>query len=181
MVFLGFRGPRDSEARRRLQQAIQTHSGVTKAELCRLTGLSWGTVFHHIRSLVRLDQVRVVRTNRRVYIYGRDIHSDQFAALRLLRDETIGKILDQVRSRPGVGINALSRSLNVSRKTIRRHLGDLVDAHIVEKSPDYRPRFQMTPSFAEPPVERPLPSFTEDYCLAVEPARTGPGIGPKGH
>lgn len=142
MIFLVARRSR-SENRRQVHDAIRRNQGITKTELCRLIGLGWGTVSHHVRHLVKLGVVRQLRTKRRVFLYDGDVRGEQMMLMRLLRDDNSKRIMEHVRANPGHGIQAASRALDMSRKTIRRYLADLVDVGIVDKSQDYRPKFRL--------------------------------------
>jgi DNA-binding transcriptional ArsR family regulator len=153
VIFLAFRNPRESVTRRLILAAIESQPGCTKAEICRTTGLSWGSVSHHIRRCTRLGHVRAIKTDRKVFLYLPTIHSDQMTMMRLLRNDVVQRLVSEVRGHPGTGINALSRSLDVSRKIIRRHLADLVYAGVMERSADYRPKFRVV----HMPVDLELP------------------------
>lgn len=129
--------------------AIESCPGATKAEICRMTGLSWGAVSHHIRTCTRAGTVRAMKTDRKVFLYLSTVQTDQMALMRLLRNDLVARMVDEVRGNPGLGINALSRRLDTSRKVIRRHLADLVYAGVLERSDDYRPKFRVL----QPPGE----------------------------
>lgn len=143
MIFLAFRRPAASPSRQAILDAVAGNPGCTKADLCRMTGLSWGAISHHVRNCARAGDLRQHRTDRKVYLYAASVHADQMAHMRLLRDETNVRLLMEIHAHPGVGINALSRSMETSRKIIRRHLADLVDVGVLERSQHYRPRFKV--------------------------------------
>ena len=142
-MFLAFRSGRISPTRESILAAIESHPGVTKAELCRMTGLSWGAVSHHIRHCTRDGNVRTVQTDRKVFLYLSGVHTDQLTLMRLLRNDLAMRVVSEVKEHPGMGINDLSKRLDISRKVVRRHLADLVYAGVMERSEDYRPKFRV--------------------------------------
>jgi predicted transcriptional regulator len=140
---MAFRRLRETAKRGRVVEVVGQHHGITKAEICRLTGLSWGTVSHHVRQLHRLGELRLQPTDRRVYLFRSTVQTEQMTLMRLMRDETTQRIMDQVRANPGIGIQEVSRALSTSRKIIRRYMADLVDVEILSKTDDYRPKFTL--------------------------------------
>ncbi len=152
MIVLAFRKTRDSPGRDLILAAIQSNPGCTKAELCRMTDLSWGAVAHHVRHCIRLGRVRSIKTDRKVFLYLANVHADQMALMRLLRNHLVQRLVREVQGQPGTGINALSKRLDASRKVIRRHLSELVFADVMERSSDYRPKFRVV----NPPSESAL-------------------------
>ena len=135
---------RTTPLRDRVLRAIEECQGITKAEICRKSGLSWGTVSHHVRQLTRAGAIRFQATDRRIYLFGADVASSQMTLMRLMRDETTQRILDHVRVHPRTGIQDLSRALRLSRHTVRRYMSDLVDAHVLLRTDDYRPKFSVS-------------------------------------
>lgn len=125
----------------RLLATIAAKPGCTKSDLCRSTGLSWGSIYHHITQFRAEGKIRLVQTDRRVFLYLADVPVDQLSTLRLQHDALKGTLLAHVRQEPGIGINALSAAVGLSRKIVRRHLNELVSGGLLDRTPDYRPRF----------------------------------------
>ena len=125
--------------RQEICNALAHEPGLTKAQLCRLLDLSWGTIAHHVRRL-DLDGVLVRRTVRhrtRFFLVrdaSLDVHPLSFEPL-------VAPLLDAVVRNPGIAIRELSAAMSVDRRTIRRHLDLLIDSGLVAQTRDYRPRF----------------------------------------
>ena len=119
---------------------IEASPGIHVSKLCRESELSWGTIQYHLKWMAQQGRIQVHRTGRLLQIFPA---SDRAAAawLGVLRDAIPNQILDRLNQRPGLGVQDLSRSLGVSRKTVRRHLTDLLEAGLVDRQGGYRGQF----------------------------------------
>ena len=63
------RGPyvRSAATRARLLALLAERPGMTRADLRRETGLAWGTVAHHLRSMAERGEVEAHRVGRRAH------------------------------------------------------------------------------------------------------------------
>jgi len=63
------RGPyvRSAATRARLLALLAERPGMTRADLQRATGLAWGTVAHHLRSMLERGEVEASRFGRRAH------------------------------------------------------------------------------------------------------------------
>jgi predicted transcriptional regulator len=141
--FTAFRKSPPATTRELVLSAIGTNPGITKAELCRLTGLGWGTVYHHVRHLMRNADVRAQGTRRRVYLYTSSVHSEQLHLMRLMRDEAYGSIIGELQRNPGSSLADLGRNLDFTRKMIRRFMADLHSVGVVAKTEEYHPKYSL--------------------------------------
>lgn len=127
--------------RRAILGRLRDDPGLTKSQVCRSLGLAWGTVSHHVRILER-EQALVRRTVlgfSRLYAAGS--RGPEASLLPLLRETIVPRLLQRIGSNPGVGIQALSREMALGRKVVRRKLEAMVELGLLERSPDYRPKF----------------------------------------
>lgn len=68
------RGPyvRSAATRARLLALLSQRPGMTRADLQRETGLAWGTVAHHLRSMAERGEVEAHRVGRRAHFVVRE-------------------------------------------------------------------------------------------------------------
>jgi predicted transcriptional regulator len=130
-------GPRTREE---ILNIIRLSPGLTKTEIKQSVGLAWGTIYYHLRVLQSEKQLVAKRYLGRTRIYTSDA-TEEIRLMPLMRLSLATDLVERVRQSPGIGIQALSAQLGISRKTIRRHLFQLVDSGMLQKSSHYRPRF----------------------------------------
>ncbi len=131
-------GPRTREEILNLVRATQ---GLTKTELTQRIGLAWGTVHYHLRVLYNERHLIAKRHFGWHRIYTADRASEEMRSMTFMRLPVVNEIVDRVCKHPGVGIQALSGQMGLSRMIVRRHLMRLVEIGILERSEHYRPRF----------------------------------------
>ena len=136
--------PLGSERRQRILDVIQQNPGVSKAELARLSGSSWGSIYHHLAILSKADQLLVERSARgKIRVYAANVTPRDRLRGLLTSSGDLRRLVDSVAKGPKT-ISQLSRELDVSRRVIRRQLSVLTEAGIVSQSGDYRPVFDLT-------------------------------------
>jgi DNA-binding MarR family transcriptional regulator len=146
MMFLGQRGPyRSSEpARAAILAAVRSQPGISRSDIIRLTGLSWGAVAHHVRLLVARGELQVQVTGRRPYYHLETGDSTLLPLTRLLRTEqAAGEIIRALNRSGALSIQALSRDVVADRKTVKRHLDRMREAGLVGMTDVYRARFEL--------------------------------------
>lgn len=111
----------------------------------RQAGLAWGTIHYHLRVLATERQLVFKRKFGWIRIYTPDA-TEELQLMPLMRRSLVTHLVDLVRQTPGIGIQELSTTTQVSRKIVRRHLNDLVGHGVLERSSDYRPRFYVKAS-----------------------------------
>jgi predicted transcriptional regulator len=137
-------GPR---TRQEILTLLRAEPGLTKTQLCSRLDLAWGTIHYHLR-LLREEQEIVERSawGRRRF-YTADTPTPEALLLPLLRDGTAPQIISAVHESPGIGIGGLSHRLAMSRKVVRRHLSALVGTGVLEKTPQFRARYFVSPRY----------------------------------
>ena len=126
---------RSEETRARIKRAIRVYPGITKSELCRVTGLGWGTISHHVRRLAAGGEILAGRRGHRLFFYPPNLASRFMFQVRLLRQPTPARIIDALRERPRTAA-ALSADLSLARSTIRRYLLEMEAEGLVRPAPD---------------------------------------------
>lgn len=151
--------------RREILTTLQHEPGLTKSQLCRRLQLSWGTVSHHVRLLEATGTLFRRSMLGRSRLFLATSASEDLALGQLARHPWMPRLLDQLAQQPGVGIQALARSLELDRRTVRRHLDVLIETGLVAQTQDYRPQFyviEQTRARQIVSVSRSLPTKVKD-------------------
>lgn len=121
--------------------ALRHEPGLTKSQLCRFLGLSWGTISHHVRRLEAEGFIvrRAMYGRRRLFVA--DTAPDHMVTSQLARNPVITRLLNRLDETPCIGVQALARGLAVDRRIVRRNLDLLIDVGLVQQTRDYHPRF----------------------------------------
>lgn len=162
--------PRGETARARIQELVDKNPGIHKSKLSRLSGLSWGSINHHLKILRRAGNLVVQKQRHRAIIFPAGTPPELMRFIAMLGRPDRPDLVDYVRQNPGQGVQSMSRHYGVSRKIIRRHLAQLEDIGLIVRSEDYRPKF-----FARSEARSLLSRPSE---LAAERAPIGPS-GPR--
>lgn len=169
-LFLAWkRGTSQGESvRARIVEIVRQSPGIYKSELARLSGLSWGSVNHHLRVLRRSGELVVDRRRALANVYPAGTSADHIRWIGLLGRPDNPDLVGYLRDHPGHGVQSMSQHYNISRKIIRRHLARLEEVGLVTRSEDYRPKFFLRDGRAGP---LPLPAGKER--AAALPAADG--------
>ncbi len=133
-----------ARTRKQVLQAVHSRPGINKTELMKRSGLSWGTVGHHLRMLERDGLINLVRV-------GRTLHAAPVSFTRgiarapVLTCPDARRILSILIAEPFArGATDLGRVLGMTRKQVRRHLYELVAEGLAENDGAYHPRYRST-------------------------------------
>lgn len=129
--------------RAHLIEFIERSPGIHISELCRTADLAWGTVQHHLHRLESEGRIRLQRDGRVTRLFSGATSDRDVTLLSLLHRDISAQIVVNLARMPQAGIQDLSDALQVSRKTIRRHLATLVDAGVVDREGGYRGLFEL--------------------------------------
>jgi DNA-binding transcriptional ArsR family regulator len=136
---------RDGEGTRtRILEAVAGSPGINVRQLCQRLDLAWSTVAYHLGVLRHRQALHVTKAGRDLHLFCGDVPQGVRAALRVLRDDDAERVLEAVLETPNQGVYWLSTTLGLSHKVVRKHLGRLRDAGLVEKMGEYRPRYRST-------------------------------------
>jgi len=125
---------------------------LNKSELCKMVGLAWNTVGHHLRILAKRGSIGVEDRGWDHGVFVAAVPPSHKGWLRALHDEDSASVLLELLRDPPLGVYDLSHRLGHSHKVIRRRINRLVDDGVVEKHGDARPRYRP----ATPPSDLPL-------------------------
>ncbi|MFA5943286.1 MAG: hypothetical protein WC876_02340 [Candidatus Thermoplasmatota archaeon] len=119
----------------------QRDGGAHKRELCRITGLGWGTVGHHVYMLVRASALVTEVHGRQLWVFLPELGRGDRDWLVATRTPSRKRLLDYIHSSQPKTINALSDEMAMSRKVIRTHLQHLQRYGAVKPDEDYPPKY----------------------------------------
>lgn len=122
-------------SRRLLTQLVEANPGIHFAELSRRSGLPNGTLVHHLRALVREEEL-VVRPSGGYSCYFRPGVRDPGAAV--LKAQGARRILAEVRAVPGLSGIELAARTGLQPSTVAYHAQRLADAGLVTQVRDGR-------------------------------------------
>lgn len=135
--------------RARLLALIRDQQGIHRSALVRSSGLSWGTVYHHVACLHRLRLIRQLTVHGRICLMTNDAASLTSQPALLL--PAAARILDLLQENGTASPTAIAKQLNLGPKTVRRHLDALSRAGLVASDACYHPRFRLAePLGAQP-------------------------------
>ncbi|MEM4612113.1 MAG: winged helix-turn-helix transcriptional regulator [Candidatus Nitrosocaldus sp.] len=112
--------------------AIKNMPGIRYMELKRLTGLSYGTLTYHLTRLEREGRIRIVRSARKSRYYTSDVDDSQADIIECIRSRTCKGILAMILEHGTVTLDALARTLNKAKTTIKYHIDMLKARGIIE-------------------------------------------------
>jgi DNA-binding MarR family transcriptional regulator len=134
VIFLAQRGSyKSSESTRdAILAALATTPGMSRSDIIRATGISWGSVAHHVHRMVEAGTLHVDVVGRRPYYYLEPPKRSLLPITRLLRSEPVAlEVLRLLNDETGISINAMSARLQHDRKTIRRTVAQLEQSGMV--------------------------------------------------
>lgn len=129
------------KSRDRLLTIIREHRGVHKSELCRLAGLGWGNVGHHVAVLKEQGHVQTETHGRLLWIFDAQVSARDRDMLVVLRPSPARRIMQALGLQPKATIRSLSDELAVSKKVIRHHLSVLKRVDAVEQLEENPPAY----------------------------------------
>jgi DNA-binding IclR family transcriptional regulator len=129
--------------RHEILNTLRHEPGLTKSQLCRRLDLSWSSVWHHVHRLE--EEGQVIRKNLYGWtgLYAASTPRLEMLLLPLLRDAAALSILGILREHPGSRIQDMARRSPLSRKQIRRRLGYLHAAGLVDRSDEFQAKFRV--------------------------------------
>lgn len=140
------RGPyrRGNAARQAILAAAREHPGLSRSEILRRTGLSWGAVAHHVAAMVARGELQAATLGKRPFYHAAEPDAGLLPLRRLLRAEPAAQSVLRLLNQGGAySVQELSRVLGVGRKTVRRHVAALVEAGLAKDAPTLRAKIEL--------------------------------------
>lgn len=129
----------DSDARRAIFEQVRDRPGIHLRAIHRATGLSFGQLLHHLHRLTANGDLAVRKDGRfsRYFIAG-SFPMTSKRVLGILRHEVPRKVVVMLICRPDLPHAALLEHLGVSPSTLSFHLGRMVEAGVLTRTPHGR-------------------------------------------
>lgn len=145
-----FRRQRDGPAvRREILNALRHEPGLTKSQLCRRLNLSWGGVWHHVRRLESEGELIQKNLYGWTGLFAASTPRLEMLLFPLLRDDASLSILAILRDTPWLRVQDVTKLSRLSRKQVRRRLGFLHAAGILDRSEEVQARFRVRDDLLE--------------------------------
>ncbi len=129
------------ETRKKIYLAVKKFAGSHFREIQRKSGLSVGSVQHHLHSLVKSGLIREVKKNNNIVYFPREFESGNTVLLGLLRQESIRKIILIIMLNKNCNHEQIVKHANLSPSTISWHLKKLQQEGIVKADKQGRKTF----------------------------------------
>lgn len=132
-----------SPSRTELLHIIHERPGLTKSELSKASGLSWGTVTYHLDVLKESGSIHPLKDSGRLRIFPPGIPPEEIRWISALRLELGKKIAQELAQTGSAQAYELAEALDASSKVIRRHLHAMHEAGTLKKTGSIRPRYEL--------------------------------------
>ncbi len=137
-------GPCLPPATRRILDLIAATPGVTKSELCRFLDRAWGTVDHHVHTLLATDQIHAHRVGRSTHLFPAGTPQTRVVWTLALRSPGAAAALDALRDGP-CSATALAERVGHPARKLRPTLARLVEAGALQEHGGRRTLFSRSP------------------------------------
>lgn len=135
--------PDGGASRERILAAVHTDSGIHISELAVGTALSWHAIAHHLRVLQREGKVVVEKTGRNRHVFPAGVPASHRRWLAATRSERAMAVLRALLTGAAFDLSTLASRVPMGQKVLRRHLGDLDRAGLVERRGTWRPTYMV--------------------------------------
>lgn len=128
--------PRDADGdRTRLQivEALTRRPGLNRTQLAEQLGYQVATIRFHLAQLATRGAIHVLKKGRAWTYYRRDIPTELQLPLASLAQRGAGRVLQIIRSNPGLNEARIAERAAWSRKVIRRLVADLEAAGLIQR------------------------------------------------
>lgn len=128
----------ENRNRRDLYQYIVAHPGVTAADMTKEIGMNMGTLRYHLLILTLNHRIVIHRDNGKFLRYFKNsgAYTDsEKVLLSLIRRKPLQKIVIALIEKQRLSDPDLAKELNISEKSIYRHIAELQEKDILEKIP----------------------------------------------
>ena len=114
-------------------EAICDNPGLSKTDICDATDLAWGTIHYHLKLLHEHNHVRSFEGSGQLHIFPASVSEENGRWIVAMRDQQVGPILKALADTGEARLGQVADVTGVSRKTVRRHLGNLCDTGVVSR------------------------------------------------
>lgn len=130
--------PLDIEARKKIYLAAKKYAGSHFRAIVRASGLSLGSVQHHLHALVKFGLLKEQRRGNNIIYLPIELGSSDAKLLSLLRQAQLRKILLFLLTNIRPSQEEIARFIGISPSTLSHHLNILIQQGIVSAKKDGR-------------------------------------------
>lgn len=120
------------ETRKKIYLVIKEFAGSHFREIQRKSGLSVGSVQHHLHFLVKSGLVKEIKKDNNLVYFPREFASGNTGLMGLLRQESIRKIILFIMTNKNCNHEQIVKYANLSPSTISWHLKKLQQQGIIK-------------------------------------------------
>jgi predicted transcriptional regulator len=146
----------------RILRVTRDEGLIHKSELCRQTGKGWGTVGYHVNELQKGGLLETENVNGLTWLFNPGFEAHDRDIARALYEKSSKRLVLTLGTYPGATPLELSAKLEISVKTIRRHLATLENVGIISKQGLRPQRFRIIGS-----AKNWLNSNVSDFHLSI--------------
>lgn len=145
---------RDGALRRQvIEGTVRANPGIHKSDLCRRTGLAWGTIDYHVRRLEQAGRLRRHQHEGGVRYFTTDFASSALLT-KVLGAAGAWQVLQALQAQGPLGPADLCRQLQVGRRLVVMRLRWLEAIGAVVGGAQYHRRYRISPQGADALRER---------------------------
>ena len=119
------------DARKKVYDVVRKCAGCHFRELERKSGLSTGSVKHHLDYLARFGLIILEKEGSNLRYFPREFKSDNKILMGLLRQESVRKILLFILTHDRCTHEQIVKAVRLSPSTVSWHLKKLTDHNII--------------------------------------------------
>lgn len=140
----------DQPMRRRMVEVIRSQPGIKISQLCKETDAGWGTVKYHLQLLKGAGLVVARAAGRDCLLFTSDYPARDLPVTEALRQGRARELATAILATPGASQKELCERIHMTRKIVRRYVGLLSAAGLVEERRDAQyQRYAPTQRLAE--------------------------------
>ena len=128
-----------NENRRRIYLFLIDMPGVTASDIAKGLGMNLGTVRYHLLTLMLNRRIITYKDESKFHRYFNNSGAytdDEMALLSLIRRKPLQKIVNALMEQRKLSGPDLAKRLNISEKSVYKHITKLLREGILEKLPE---------------------------------------------
>jgi len=120
------------DTRRKIYDVVNESPGCHFREIERRSGLTTGSVKHHLDFLARNGLIKVEKKDQKLRYYPNSFTTDNKKLMALLRQKSIRNILITIMTCSNCNHIVITKKVKLSASTVSWHLKKLEDADVIE-------------------------------------------------
>lgn len=132
--------------RDRIKELVYACKGLHKSRIGRELNLAWGQLSHHLAVLSRMKEVELNYYGQECWVFKPGLAVKEKQMLVAAGQHWRQRLIGWLGGRGASTLTELSNDLEGSKNIIRHHLGRLMEAGIVARTPSQIPRYELQES-----------------------------------